>query len=159
MFPRLLILFIGVPLIEFMLFFKIGSRIGLTATIATIVLTGIIGAWLTKQQGLRTLRRYQESMSMGKLPHEEVVEGLMILVAGAVLLTPGFLTDAIGFALLIPPVRAALRSTVAQYLKGKVQVAGASMPGVTVEPGQPVRQVEAEVIDVDVVVEDRDTHH
>lgn len=165
MFPRLLILFIGIPLIELILFMQIGSRIGIPATIATIVLTGIIGASLTRRQGLQVFTRYQKALAEGRMPHEEVIEGLMILVAGAVLLTPGFLTDAIGFALLVPTVRAAVRGLAAKYLKGKVEVrvanAGVEFPGTnptsTVQGGDASRKrppLNSPVIDVEAEVEE-----
>ena len=152
-----------------MLFLQIGARIGLLATIATVVLTGIIGASLTRSQGLQVLSKYQKALAEGRMPHAEVIEGLMILVAGAVLLTPGFLTDAIGFALLIPPVRAAVRAFAVERLKHKVEVrvanAGATFTAAGGQPpsggparssqarsttlgGKPVIDVEAEV-DVD----------
>ena len=94
MFAKLLLLFITVPLLEFYLLVKIGGKIGFLPTVATIFITGFIGAWLTRIQGLRTLTRFQKATGEGRLPHEEVMDGVMILVAGAVLLTPGFLTDA-----------------------------------------------------------------
>lgn len=132
MFARLLILFITIPVVELYLFMTIGSRIGIFHTFGIILITGVLGAGLTKLQGMRTLARYQQAMSEGRLPHEEVMDGLMILVAGAVLLTPGFLTDAVGFSLLIPAVRAVLKRWLGQYLKGKIQVMG---DGVNVERG------------------------
>lgn len=124
MFAKLLLLFITVPLVEFFLLMKIGMRIGIVPTIATIFITGIIGAWLTRVQGLRTLRRFQKATQEGRLPHEEVMDGVLILVAGAVLLTPGFLTDAIGFLLLAPPVRLAFRKQLSKHLMGRVQFVG-----------------------------------
>ncbi len=129
MFARLLILFIAVPVVELFLFLQIGTRIGIVPTLAIILLTGILGAWLTKLQGLRTLARYQQALSEGRLPHQEVVDGLMILGAGAVLLTPGFLTDAVGFLLLVPTIRSAVRNWLTQSLKGKIQVVGGGMGG------------------------------
>ncbi len=127
MFGRLLLLFIGIPLVELVLFLRIGSRIGLPATLGIIILTGILGAWLTRLQGMRTLGRFQKALAEGRLPHEEVLEGIMILIAGAVLLTPGFLTDAAGFLLLVPPVRAQLRRGLGRYLENRVQVVGTGM--------------------------------
>ncbi len=147
MFGRLLLIFIGIPLIELYLFLAIGQRIGIFATIATVVLTGFLGAWLTKQQGLKTLARYQQTLSEGRLPHTEVIEGIMILAAGAVLLTPGFLTDLIGFTLLIPPARAWVRNRLTNYLKTRIQVAGDS---VATRPNSPVAgviEIEAEVVE------------
>jgi UPF0716 protein FxsA len=164
MFPRLLILFIGIPLIELVLFLKIGSKIGLPATVAVVVLTGFLGAALTKRQGLQVFAKYQKALAEGRMPHAEVIEGLMILVAGAVLLTPGFLTDAIGFAMLVPPVRAVLRQFAGRYLKGRVNV-GVAGTGVNVggatrptsdPPAKPKPPINGPVIDVDaeVVVHD-----
>lgn len=129
MFPRLLLLFIGIPLIELVLFLLIGSRIGPVATIATVILTGILGATLTKRQGLQVLANYRQALAERRMPHAEVVEGLMILVAGAMLLTPGFLTDAIGFALLVQPIRAALCAIAARSLKDRVTVSVGGMSG------------------------------
>jgi UPF0716 protein FxsA len=164
MFAKLLLLFITVPLLEFFLLMKIGMRIGILPTIATILITGIIGAWLTRVQGLRTLRRFQEATREGRLPHEEVMDGMMILIAGAVLLTPGFLTDALGFLLLAPPVRMAVRKRLSNYLKGRIQFVGpgASQMGRGVDNGNVStprgrdsneRKVKARVIDFEV---DRD---
>lgn len=147
MFGRLLLIFIGIPLIELYLFLAIGQRIGIFATIATVVLTGFLGAWLTKQQGLKTLARYQQTLSEGRLPHTEVIEGIMILAAGAVLLTPGFLTDLIGFALLIPPARAWVRNRLTNYLKTRIQVAGESVASRPNSPVAGVIEIEAEVIE------------
>ena len=149
MFGRLLLIFIGVPFIELFLFLVINEEIGLPATIATVVITGFLGAWLTKQQGLKTLARYQQTLSEGKLPHTEVIEGIMILAAGAVLLTPGFLTDFIGFSLLIPPVRAWVRQRLTHYLQGRIKVAGeaaATRQGSS-SRASGVIEIEAEVVE------------
>ena len=129
MYARLLALFIIVPLIELALFMRIGSVIGLPATIATIILTAMLGASLTRFQGLKTLQRYLEAIAAGRLPHEEVMDGLMILVAAALLLTPGFLTDAIGFLLLVPPVRALIKQQVLKVVAGRIQVVKTEMRG------------------------------
>ncbi len=150
MLGRLLLIFIGVPIIEFYLFWTVGQEIGLPATFATIVLTGILGAWLTKKQGLRTLERYRKAASEGRIPHVEVMDGLMILVAGAVLLTPGFLTDAMGFALLLPPVRAVVRAKLGRYLSDKVKIVTPSPPGQSPpsgDAGARERIIDAKVID------------
>lgn len=128
MFAKLLLLFIAVPVIELLLFIRIGGKIGLLPTFATIVITGILGAYLTKQQGLRTWRKFQSTSASGQLPANEAIDGLLILIAGAVLLTPGFLTDVVGFLLLVPFVRAAIRSQVTGKLKHKVQVVKQGTP-------------------------------
>ncbi len=121
-FARLLLLFIAIPLAELTLFIQLRKVIGLGPTIAIVIFTAFLGAYLTKQQGLRVLQRYQETLAQGKLPTAEIMDGLMILVAGAVLLTPGFLTDTIGFLLLVPPVRLWVRQALAAYLKDRVQI-------------------------------------
>ncbi|MBB5350780.1 UPF0716 protein FxsA [Haloferula luteola] len=155
MFGRLFLLFITVPVIELALFLSVGERIGLPVTLAIVLLTGFLGAWLTKKQGLKVLQGYRQSLAEGRLPHEEVVEGLLILIAGAVLLTPGFLTDAIGFLLLTPPVRAAVVKRLQSALKDRIRLV---VPGATTvspePPGAPRRaELEGEVIDVEVVKE------
>lgn len=122
MFARLLLLFILVPIIELALFMLLGKHLGLPATLIIIVITAFIGAALTKSQGGKALHNFQNALSMGKMPHKEMVDGLLILIAGAVLLTPGFLTDAIGFLLLLPPARALIRGLLTDKLAKKVNV-------------------------------------
>ena len=127
MFARLLLLFIIVPLIELALFMWLGEMIGLKITLVIIVITGFLGAWLTRVQGRRTWSKFQNATSEGRMPHHEVMDGLMILIAGAVLLTPGFLTDTVGFLLLVPPIRAILKKHLGAYLKKRVQIVGGNM--------------------------------
>ena len=107
-FPSLLAAFIAVPIIEIWLLLRIGSAIGGGVTIMIVIFTAILGAYLVRQQGFATLMAVQNQMNAGKVPAMEMAEGLALLVAGAVLLTPGFVTDAFGFALLTPPLRRAL---------------------------------------------------
>ena len=95
-----------VPLIEIYLFVGIGGFIGVGWTLFLVVLTAVVGAWLVRIQGLSALKRFREVASRGELPALQLVEGLFLLVAGALLLTPGFFTDLVGFACLTPPVRA-----------------------------------------------------
>ncbi|MEE8443818.1 MAG: FxsA family protein [Alphaproteobacteria bacterium] len=101
----LLAAFIIVPIVEIGLFIEIGARVGLWNTIALVVLTAVIGTWLLRAQGLETLRRAQESAMRNVFPVAELFDGLCLLVAGALLLTPGFLTDTLGFLLMAPPLR------------------------------------------------------
>jgi UPF0716 protein FxsA len=121
-FGKLLLLFILVPLAELYLFKTLGSQIGVANTILIIIATAILGASLTKSQGRKAMIKFQQASAEGRLPAAEALDGIMILIAGAVLITPGFLTDAIGFALLVPPVRAAMGKVLAKRLKGKIQV-------------------------------------
>jgi len=112
MFLRLLLLFTIVPLLELFILIKLGSVIGVGATIAIVIGTGVLGAWLARQQGLGVLRRLNAELGAGRLPAEAMIDGLLILLAGAVLLTPGLITDTLGFVLLVPPGRAAIRRLV-----------------------------------------------
>ncbi len=101
----LLIAFVAVPLIEIALFIEVGGAIGLWPTLAIVVLTAVIGTALLRRQGLAELDRLRAALDGHGDPSSPLVHGAMILFAGALLLTPGFFTDAIGFALLLPPVR------------------------------------------------------
>lgn len=100
------LLFLLTPLVEMYMLIEVGSRIGAWPTIGLVVLTAVIGVALLKRQGLRTLRSAQDRLAGGEVPAAEVVEGLLLAVAGALLLTPGFATDAAGFLALVPAVRA-----------------------------------------------------
>jgi UPF0716 protein FxsA len=122
MFAKIFALFVTVALIELALFIVVGSRIGVGPTLLIILLTGMLGAGLTKSQGTRALRNFRQASAQGRLPHAEIVDGLMILVAGALLLSPGFFTDLVGFFILIPPVRAALRGMGVAYLMQRIIV-------------------------------------
>ncbi|MDF1813108.1 MAG: FxsA family protein [Verrucomicrobiales bacterium] len=124
LFRKLVLIFTLIPLVEFFIFYSLASVISLPYTIAIIIGTGFLGAWLTKAQGFKTLTSYQKAVSEGRIPHREAIDGLLILLAGAVLLTPGFLTDAVGFALLVPQIREKVRKYLADRLKDKVQVVG-----------------------------------
>jgi UPF0716 protein FxsA len=104
----LLILFILIPIIEIALFIQVGGMIGLWPTLAIVVLTAIIGTTMLRNQGLSTMARLQSSLSTGENPVDPMVHGALILVSGVLLLTPGFFTDGVGFALLLPPIRSAL---------------------------------------------------
>ena len=100
-----LLAFIGVPLIEIALFIQVGDFIGLWPTIAIVIATAMAGTALIRQQGLNTLMRAQQEMDAQRLPMRELFDGVCLLFAGAMLLTPGFLTDFVGFVLLVPPSR------------------------------------------------------
>jgi UPF0716 protein FxsA len=117
MMARLLLLFIGVPLIELSLLLTVGRRIGVVPTLLVILVTGALGAFHARRQGFVVLARFQEALAQGRLPHRELVEGLLVLVAAAFLLTPGFLTDAAGFALLVPALRARVAAFAAARLR------------------------------------------
>ena len=150
MFPRLLLLFIIVPIIELSLFMLLGKHLGLPSTLLIIIITAFIGASLTKSQGGKALVNFQNAMAQGQMPHKEIVDGLRILIAGAVLLTPGFLTDAIGFLLLLPPARAIIRKTLSTKLADKVNVSteGPPLDEGFGEQSNPSKPAKTRVIDV-----------
>lgn len=118
MFRILLLLFLIIPAIEIALFIQIGGAIGVIPTLLLIVITAVLGVTLLRMQGLRTLVRVQESLDRGEIPAIELIEGMMLLISGAFLLTPGFFTDAVGFAVLVP----AIRRSVALWLLTNVNV-------------------------------------
>lgn len=126
-------LFLGIPIAEIALFVVIGEQIGVLATITIVILTAIAGAWLVRRQGLETIAKARADIDRNVLPTDAMSEGLAILVAGALLLTPGFLTDAIGFTLLVPPARRVIVSAIAGWLAGRVTVV--DMGGVGRRPG------------------------
>ena len=105
MMGRLLLVFTVVPLVELYILIKIGSYIGGFNTIALVVVTAMLGAWLARLEGLRTLRQIQLSLSHGQIPAEELIDGVLILVGGIMLITPGVLTDLFALVLLIPFTR------------------------------------------------------
>ena len=116
----LLLLFIVVPVVELALLLEIGSRIGTLDTIALIVVTGFVGAGLARWQGFLVLRRMQEQVGRGELPASSLIDGVLILIAAAFLVTPGILTDAVGFALLVPTVRLLLRRAVRRRIEQNI---------------------------------------
>jgi len=116
MFPLIATIFLLVPIIEIYLLIQVGQVIGAGWTIILVVLTAVIGVWLLKLQGLSTLTRAQHKLQANELPAREILEGMGLVVAGALLLTPGFFTDAVGFFLLFPPTRIWLVSGIASRL-------------------------------------------
>jgi len=106
--PYLFLLFLFMPVIEIWLIIEVGSSIGAAWTILLIFFTAFLGATLLRQQGFSTLFRARQKMDEGEVPAREMLEGVMLAFAGALMLTPGFVTDGIGFLLLLPPVRSAL---------------------------------------------------
>ncbi|MDA1014856.1 MAG: FxsA family protein, partial [Planctomycetota bacterium] len=122
MFLRLLILFTVVPLVELWLLVKLSLHTGILSTVALVLITGAAGAWLARRQGIETLRRIRAESLQGRMPTDEVLDGILILVAGAVLLTPGIITDAIGFLLLIPPARSVVKRWLVNHFKNRATI-------------------------------------
>jgi UPF0716 protein FxsA len=113
-------LFIIVPIIEIWLFVLSGRYIGILPTLAIVLFTGFIGAGFAKREGLGVWRRAREIMRSGRIPGEEIIEGLCILVGGVLLLTPGYLTDVAGLILLLPSVRKRVVRRVRRWLKERL---------------------------------------
>ncbi len=120
MFYRLLLLFTVVPFVELIVLIEVGKRIGTMATLAIIILTGVLGASLARVQGFLVFARIRNDLNMGKLPGDSLLDGLLILIGAIVLLTPGFITDILGFLLLFPGTRVLLRDPVQQYFRKKI---------------------------------------
>ena len=112
----LLLAFLLVPLLELIVFIWVQDRIGLSVTLLVVVITAVVGAGLVRRQGLAVWSRFQSELQEGGLPARQIAHGAMVLVGGALLLTPGFLTDAIGFSLMVPVVREALRRTIGRFV-------------------------------------------
>lgn len=118
----LFLLFTLVPLLELWLLFRLSGVFGFWTTIAVVLLTGMAGAALAKWQGWQTMSRIQSDLQAGKMPAQALGDGVLILVAGVLLITPGVLTDAVGLSLLLPPVRLGVRRGLQWWLTKHVQV-------------------------------------
>ncbi|WP_070120523.1 FxsA family protein [Bacillus marinisedimentorum] len=117
MFRYILAFIIIVPALEIWLLVLAGNKIGPIPTVLLIILTGFLGAWLARRQGLETLQKAQLEMQSYQLPGDRILDGIMILVGGVVLLTPGFITDAIGFFLLFPQSRSLVKPFLIRWLR------------------------------------------
>ena len=147
---KLLAAFILIPLVELMLLMKMAELTSILHTITLVIVTGVIGSYLARREGLMTLHRFQLAMSEGRMPSREIQDGLMIVFAAALLLTPGLLTDLVGFTLLIPAGRELIRRTVLKRYIGNFNVQVASQGF-----GQPTadtrRSIDPNTIDVEAV--------
>lgn len=126
MFRVLFVLFIIIPIIEISVLMQVGELLGMWPTIGIVILSAWIGAKYVRQQGLATLQSVQTKMAQGEMPSSDIVTGLMLLVAGVLLVTPGFVTDIFGLSLLIPSVRQAIAASVQKHIKVNPHVAGNS---------------------------------
>jgi UPF0716 protein FxsA len=122
---RLFVLFLTIPMIEIGLFIQVGGAIGMWPTLAVVILTAFLGARLIRAQGILAIGRLRSSLNELRDPTEPLAHGAMILIAGALLLTPGFLTDAVGFALMVPAVRSALYA----FLRSRIKVQNFTVGG------------------------------
>ena len=118
---RLFLLFVLVPVIELALLIQIGTWIGVWETVALVILTAVVGAYLVRLEGLGVLFRIQEAILSGTFPKEELLDGAMILVAGALFLTPGFLTDILAFLMVFPLTRPWMKALLRAYLRRRIR--------------------------------------
>ena len=117
----LVLIFIVVPLVELAVIIQVGQALGVLNTIALLLLVSFVGAWLVKREGMGVWRRFRRQVDSGVVPARELADGVMIIFAGALLMTPGFVTDLLGLSLLMPPVRAAIRATTLARLTRRVR--------------------------------------
>ena len=121
MLPALVLLFILVPIAELAVIIQVGQALGVLPTIGLLLLVSFIGTWLVKREGMGVWRRFNQQVHAGQVPGKEIADGVMILLAGALLLSPGFVTDVVGVLLLLPPVRAAIRGALLARVAGRVR--------------------------------------
>jgi len=141
----LVLLFIAIPLLEIAVFIQAGELIGLWPTLAGIVLTAVIGVSLLRWQGIQTLHRARADLERGAVPVTSMAEGVALIVAGAFLLTPGFVTDSFGFLLLVP----AIRRRIGAWMIRHMTIIGAGSMGFAPPPGEHRTPAGEPVIDAD----------
>ena len=132
----LLFLFIALPIAEIYVIIQVGDAIGWVPTLLLLILDGFAGAALARSQGRAAWERFNLALTQGKVPARETFDGAMIMLGGALLLAPGFITDVVGFALLIPPTRAMLRAVVTRLARRRVAF-GWAVPGPAPRPTGP----------------------
>ena len=120
-FTKLLILFVIIPVTELYILIEVGKKIGSLSTIGVIILTGIIGTYLVKNEGFMILRKIQNDLNEGIMPGDSLIQGAIILAGGILLLTPGFVTDILGFIFLMPVSRSIVKKYFLKWLKGKIK--------------------------------------
>lgn len=122
MVPLLVILFVIVPFAELYVLIQVGHAIGVLDTLGLLLLVSFVGAWLAKREGIGVIRRMQAALNAGRVPGAELVDGFLILLAAALMLTPGFLTDIVAIFLLLPPVRAVVRRTLRRSFARRIEI-------------------------------------
>ena len=140
----LLVLFIVVPLAELYVILKVGDAIGAAWTIALLAADSVLGWMLLRAQGRSVWRRFNETMAAGRVPHRELIDGVLVVFGGAFLITPGFLTDIVGLLLLLPPTRSVIRRLVARRLGRRIVTTSEpfDVEGSATEYDEPARRLE-----------------
>lgn len=153
MFPLILVLFLVVPIVELYVIVQVAGGIGVLETLGLLIVVSIVGAWLVKAQGIGLVRRVQAKLASGEMPGKELVDGALIVFAGALMLTPGFVTDTVGLLLLVPPTRAIVRTFLMKRFRVMADTRVASFgfgPGTTAGRGPTVFGFgSSQVFDVD----------
>jgi UPF0716 protein FxsA len=142
--PALLALFIVVPLAELYVIYQVGDAIGVLWTLALLAADSVLGSMLLRSQGRTVWRRFNETMAAGRVPHRELLDGVLVIFGGAFLITPGFLTDIVGLFLLLPPTRSVARRLVVRRL-GRRTVGNDDrfdVEGTATEYDEPARRLE-----------------
>ena len=148
MFLVLVLLFIVMPIAELWVIVASAQQIGVPETIVILILVSILGAWLCKRAGLGVLRRIQTTLDRGQMPTAELTDGFLVLLAGALMLTPGFITDLIAILLLLPPTRAVARRILLRRIRARIEEYGAAS-GLSFMRSRRSRGPYGDVIDVD----------
>src|SRR4051812_38160972 len=142
----LVLLFIVVPIAELALLIQVGQWIGVWWTVRLLVADALIGSWLLRHEGRSAWRRFNEALVEGRIPHNEVVDGVLVIFGGVLLLTPGFITDIFGALFLIPPTRIVMRRLLVR--RGALKLVG-SMPGTGSPPNGRHTDIEGTAVDID----------
>jgi UPF0716 protein FxsA len=148
MFGLLVILFLVVPIVELFVIVKVAGSIGVLETIGALVVVSIIGAWLVRRQGVAIWQRAQREMASGQMPDKSLLDGVLVLMGGALLLTPGFVTDGVGLLAVFPPTRAVIRAGLRRRFARRITVVGSEGAGFGTGP---IRRSRPGFIDVDEV--------
>lgn len=120
--PVLVLLFVGVPIVEIWVLLQVGNAVGIGETIALMILVSMVGAWLARHEGFIVVQRIRQQLEAGVMPGNELIDGALVLAGALLLLTPGFVTDALGIVALFPPTRAVLRTIVRRSFSSRVEV-------------------------------------
>ncbi len=146
--PLLIVLFIVVPIAELYVIIQVGELIGVLPTLILLLADALLGSWLLKHQGRGAWRRFNEAIAARRFPGKEVADGVLIVIGGTLLLTPGFITDVVGVFFLLPPTRALTRGLLRRYASGRFTVVGVGGPGTFRSPpgasGRPSRDYDFE---------------
>src|SRR4051794_34912274 len=142
----LVLLFIVVPIAELALLIQVGELIGVWWTIALLIADAMLGSWLLRSQGRLAWRRFNTALVEGRVPHREVIDGVLVIFGGVLLLTPGFITDVFGVLFLFPPTRVVMRRLLVR--RGALKLVGA-MPGTASPPNGRPHDIEGSAVDID----------